>query len=430
MQKPGAPKRQIYRQNRQCARINFICVYRFAKKKTMDDKRINDSHPPPFYRWDPLLPILFVTLIFFLTFIARVMFSPLMPRIEAEMNIGHGQAGSLFLIMSLGYFIALTCSGFISARIYHRRTIVVSACGAGIGLMLTAFSHELWQLHLSVFLLGIAAGVYLPSGITTLTSMTDPRNWGKAVSIHEIAPNLAFVAAPVIAEIFLIHFTWRSMPAAIGTIAILLGVLFAFFGKGGDFPGNPPNVSAVRSLAANRSFWIMVLLFGLAISSTMGIYTMLPLYLVKEIEIQRNFANSLVAFSRLPGLGMALMAGWAADRFGPRRTIALMLGLTGITTILLGACSHPVLATGLVILQAALSTGYFPAGFAVLSAIAPPDLRNVAVSLTIPIAFVYGGGIVPTIIGMTGDAGSFAAGIMLIGGFICLGSLLPGFLKN
>ncbi|MCF8036812.1 MAG: MFS transporter [Desulfobacteraceae bacterium] len=396
----------------------------------MEKHRHEQSAPPPFYRLDPLVPILFVTLIFFLTFIARVMFSPLMPSIESELGLRHAQAGSLFLVMSVGYFIALSSSGFISARIRHRRTIVLSACGAGAALLLIALSSELWQIRGAIFLLGMAAGIYLPSGITTLTSMVDSRNWGKAVSIHELAPNLAFVAAPVIAEIFLIHFAWRTMPAAVGIISILIGLLFAVLAKGGDFPGKPPGGEAIRALASNRAFWIMVLLFALAISSTMGVYTMLPLYLVKEVELPRSFANSLVGFSRVPGLGMALIAGWAADRFGPRRTISVMLGMTGFTTILLGVCHQPALATGLVILQATLSTGYFPAGFTVLSAIAPPAHRNVAVSLTIPIAFVYGGGIAPTIIGAAGDAGSFAAGIMAVGLLICMGAVMPVFLKK
>ena len=390
----------------------------------MNENQKDSDHPPPLYRLDPLVPILFITLIFFLTFLARVALSPLMPDIEAEMGISHTQAGSLFFIMSVGYFIALIGSGFISARIQHRRTIVLSACGSGLGLLLIALSHQLWQIQVSVFIMGTAAGIYLPSGITTLTSMVDARQWGKTVSIHELAPNLAFVAAPLIAEVFLLNYSWRAMPATIGTIAILIGAAFIFSGKGGNFPGKQPDASAFRALAADRGFWIMVVLFGLAISSTMGVYTMLPLYLVNEIQIDRSYANSLLAFSRLPGLAMALIAGWASDRYGPRRTIVVMLVSTGITTILMGVLQQPGAITLLVIAQASLSTGFFPPGFAVLSAVSPPAHRNVAVSLAIPVAFVYGGGIAPFIIGMAGDAGIFAGGIILVGVLIGVGGLL------
>lgn len=395
----------------------------------MDTESKNKQAPPPFYRWDPLVPILFVTLVFFLTFLARVMFSPLLPRIEEETGIGHAQAGSLFLVMSLGYFIALTSSGFVSARLLHRRTIVIAIFGTGCGLLLAALSAGFWQLSISVFILGCGAGLYLPSGITTLTNMTDHRNWGKAVSIHEMAPNLAFVAAPALAELFLLKFAWRSMPAAVGVAAIATGILFAFFAKGGDFADKPPNRKTMGMVVANRSFWIMVLLFGLAISSTMGVYTMLPLYLVEVIEVKRSFANSLVSFSRLPGLAMALISGLATDRYGPRRTIVFMLGLTGLSTVLLGASRSAAPATVLVICQAALSTGYFPAGFAMLSSIVPQELRSVTISLAIPIAFVFGGGIIPTIIGAAGDAGYFSAGMIAVGGLICAGALLPVFFR-
>lgn len=395
----------------------------------MPDNENKCSLPPPFYRFDPLAPILFVALIFFLTFLARVMLSPLMPGIITEMDITPSQAGALFLILSIGYFIALLGSGFISARILHRRTIVLSACSTGAALLLIAFSYQLWHLWISVFIMGLATGIYLPSGITALTGMVDPRHWGKAVSIHELAPNFAFVAAPLIAEFFLGRYSWRAMPAAVGVVAICIGLGFAFAGKGGDFPGRQPDAAAFRSLSGDRFFWMMVLLFGLAISSTMGIYTMLPLYLVNEAGLERSFANTLLAFSRVPGLAMALAAGWASDTFGPRRTIMAVLGVTGIATILIGICHHPVLLSGLVVIQATVSTGYFPAGFALLSAITPAEHRNVAISLAIPIAFVYGGGMAPALIGVTGDAGWFGAGIMITGFLICTGAILPVVFK-
>jgi NNP family nitrate/nitrite transporter-like MFS transporter len=55
-----------------------------------------------------------------------------------------------------------------------------------------------------------------------------------------------------------------------------------------------------------------------------------------------------------------------------------------------------------------------------------------AVSLSIPIAFLVGGGLTPTIIGVMGDAGSFTGGIVLVGGMIlsgfviCLRLRVPG----
>ena len=71
-----------------------------------------------------------LTLLFFMNFMARIVQAPLMPAIEKDLDITHAEAGSLFLTLSIGYFIGLMGSGFVSARITHRRTMVLSiACG-------------------------------------------------------------------------------------------------------------------------------------------------------------------------------------------------------------------------------------------------------------------------------------------------------------
>ncbi|MFZ2041965.1 MAG: hypothetical protein WAV08_14780, partial [Desulfobacterales bacterium] len=64
--------------------------------------------------------VLFLTALFYLNFLARILPAPLMPVIETDLDIGHGAAGSLFLLISAGYFVALAGSGFVSARIQHR----------------------------------------------------------------------------------------------------------------------------------------------------------------------------------------------------------------------------------------------------------------------------------------------------------------------
>ncbi|WP_340147893.1 MFS transporter, partial [Desulfosarcina cetonica] len=81
-------------------------------------------------------PILFLTSLFFINFLSRIILAPLLPTIEKDLSIGHGEAGSLFLLISVGYFISLIASGHVSARLLHRRTIVLSALslgGAGVG---------------------------------------------------------------------------------------------------------------------------------------------------------------------------------------------------------------------------------------------------------------------------------------------------------
>jgi len=72
---------------------------------------------------------------------------------------------------------------------------------------------------------------------------------------------------------------------------------------------------------------------------------------------------------------------------------------------------------------------FFPAGIAALSMVSSAKDRNIAVSLTVPLAFMIGGGAAPTFIGFMGDVNSFGSGIALVGGAIFLGSFISGYLK-
>ena len=372
-------------------------------------------------------PLLLLTSIFFINFMARIIQAPLMPIIEEQLQISHAAAGSLFLTISIGYFISLVGSSFICAFLSHRRMILLSVSVLGLALIATSASTGLWGLRFSLLGLGLAAGLYLPSGIATLTSMIDHRHWGKAIAIHEIAPNLSFISAPMVAEIILALFSWRLAFAVLGVAALSLAAVFLRFGRGGDFRGEAPGIASFRKMVGRPSFWILVVLFGLGISGTLGLFTMLPLYLITDHGIDRNWANTLISLSRFSGLVMAFAGGWAVDRFGTRRVLQSVFLLNGAVTIGLGlAPDNWVLL--FVFVQPMVAVCFFPAGLAALSRVSPPNLRNVAVSLVSPMGFLAGGGLMPAAIGIAGDLSSFSLGIAGVGLLMCGGAFLPGFL--
>ena len=155
---------------------------------------------------------------------------------------------------------------------------------------------------------------------------------------------------------------------------------------------------------------------------------MLPLFLVSERGMDPNQANLIVALSRIPTLGTALLGGWASDRFGPARTLTAVLLATGLMTLLLGLVTGPWLIA-VIILQAMVAVGFFPPAFAAISSLGMAASRNVVISFTVPFAYLLGAGATPTLIGICGKEGAFAFGIGLVGVLIVLGAGLSGFLK-
>jgi NNP family nitrate/nitrite transporter-like MFS transporter len=76
-----------------------------------------------------------------------------------------------------------------------------------------------------------------------------------------------------------------------------------------------------------------------------------------------------------------------------------------------------------------LACCFFPAGLAATSLIGPPHVTNVAVSLTVAVAYLLGGGAIPAGIGALGEQGLFPLGIILVGVLLMLSALLVHYLK-
>ena len=361
----------------------------------------------------------FLTCIFLVNLLSRVVLAPLMPVIETDLGLGHTAAGIFFMMVALGYAAGLLGSGFLSARITHRRTIALAATTCGCAFFLIAASHSLWMIRLGLFLIGVATGIYLPSAITTITSSFQPAHWGKALSVHELAPTLAFITAPLIAEALLLLYPWQGVVILIGSASVLLGLLFFHLAPTGDIRGEAPTFGYIRLLAGKPALWIMGALFSLAITATIGIYSMIPLYLVAERGIDRSLANTFLGLSRIPVLPMALIAGWVSDRIGPKPTLAAVILINGLTAILLGLLPGRWVIL-MVFLQPLFTVCFFPAGFTVLSRIVPPQARNLSVSLAMFVAYLIGGGLFPIAIGMFGDVGMFGLAFVLTGGITIL----------
>jgi len=378
--------------------------------------------------WPRLAPVLFLTLLFFINFIGRIILSPLLPTIEKELQISHGQAGFLFFLISLGYIIGLLGSGFFASHFTHKFTVIVSCAGVGLSLLSNAAANSLLWMQLGLCGLGLAAGLYMPSAIATITSLVDRRHWGKAIGVHELAPNLAFFIGPFAAELFLRWSTWRAGLGFLGAVSVLMSLVYARWGRGGDFPGDSPKSDAFKILLSTPSFWLMSLLFGLGVSSTLGVFAMIPLYLVSERGIDQTWANTIVALSRSYGPLLGLMGGWVSDRLGHKRTMAVSLFFTGIATLFLGSVPTDWI-TAAVLFQPMLAVWFFPASFVALSMITLPTARNLAVAFTIPIGYVFGAGVIPTFVGVMGDIGSFALGFSIAGALICCGGVLALLLR-
>lgn len=374
-------------------------------------------------RFAPTIPwVLFLMVMVFFSVFPRLLVSPLLLRISEGYGIGFDVASQLFLTMSAGFVVGLFVSGFIATRISHHWTVTFSVGVAGALLFLASFSPSIVLLHVALTVMGFANGLYPGSGIASVASLVPDVHRGKALAIHESGPNFAFILAPIAAAVFAPFVGWRGVFAGTGVLAIVAAGAFGRYGRADAERGEPPHFENLGIIMKNRSFWVVSFLLMIAATAAMGMYSVLPTYLVVDHGLEETFVNTLIGGSRVIAFAAILSAGAFADRYGFRRVVLIIMFLTGVATMLIGLTTGATLVIS-VFLQPAIVGAFFPVAITALTDIVSPRMRNLSVALAIPMANLAGGGIAPTVLSAVGAAGGFSIGFVVLGVLILLSVL-------
>lgn len=359
-------------------------------------------------------PIFFLAGIFFLNMISRLGVAPLLPDIEISLGISHVQAGGFFFLISSGYCISLFGSIFLTPRFTHRSLIIVSSLAVGISLLFAAASKGLFMLQLSMVILGLAGGFYLPSGIASLTGLVNQKDWGKVLGIHQLAPNLAYIIAPLMAGLILTWHSWRMVLSIYGIASLGLALSYARWGQGFTTRTDSPKLKPFKKLIRNPSILIIMFLFIMGMGLNQGVFAIMPLYLTFERGFDPGLSNFILGLSRIIAFGFPLAGGWLADRYGIKRILLITIICSILGTFLLVWLPNSWIWLALVI-QASACVCIFPLCFAVMSMITTSQTRSVAVSVVVPVAHFLGSGGVPLGVGFLAEAGNFNNGFIGLG---------------
>jgi len=149
--------------------------------------------------------------------VARLVISPLVPRITAAFEVTNGTVGLALSGMWLAYALAQFPSGVLGDR-YGERAIILTAVGAtAVASLLLALSPSILAFMLFTVLLGTGAGLHYSVATTFLTKQFD--DIGRAIGVHVAGGPLAGLAAPPLAALVGSRYGWRA--------GILLGVAAA-----------------------------------------------------------------------------------------------------------------------------------------------------------------------------------------------------------
>ena len=375
---------------------------------------------------------LFLLLLFwslwYVNFSAKSIISPLMPLIEDEFAIAHAMAGVLFFCFWIGNTISVFYAGFMSLKVGYKRSILVSFYGMTISFILLKFASSYILFAAVGFLLGLASGLYLPCGIPLITAVFNRENWGKAISFHETAAGFSMLTVPFVVAFIISVMSWKSVFLLMSGVCFILALVFHIFSP--DPRPEKEEKAGMLNIIRRKEFWIMTALWSSCAIASMGIYNIVPLFLVKERGIPIESANTIFGISRIGGFIAMISVGFIIDRFNLRKLLLVLLLAAGLSTIAIAVINVPWLLSITLFIQATFSVVFFPAGLVAISKLTTLGERSVFTGILMSMSGIIGPGLSPIVLGAVADIWSFQAGILGAGIIITSACLLIRFLKE
>ncbi len=359
-----------------------------------------------------LLLFLFWSL-WYINFSGRTIFAPLLPLIQDQLAIDNVLAGSLFTFLSGGYAVSLLVSGLLSSRIGYKRSITFGFALLSISLFCLHYAAGYASFAVLATFIGLSTGIYLPCAIPLLTAAFDRSRWGRVVALHDTAASLSILSVPLLVAFALHFFQWKNIFLIFGIVSSAAVISFLVF-----CPNPPPpekSTTGFRHILLRRDFWIMTVLWVFATANGIGLYNIIPLFLVKGNHMPLHTADTVFGLSRIGGFMVSILAGLMADKIGVKRTLFSVLLITGLSTAALALAPPFTPLIVVLIIQATVSTGFFPVALVTISKLTQVGERSAFTGAAVAVGVVFGLGVTPVALGAVADTWSFDAGFLALG---------------
>ena len=328
-----------------------------------------------------ILPFLF--LLYIICFLDRINIGFAALTMNKELAITSQQFGLVAGIFFFGYLLFGVPSNLLLHKVGARIWIACILITWGIVAMLTGFAHNVHQLYVVRFLLGLAEAGYYPGIVLYLTYWFRQKEQAQAIALFLTGLPVASILGAPVSGVILDHVhwlgvsSWRWLLILEGLPAVVCGVLTYFL-----LPSRP---AEAKFLARDGKDWIIAELarehekkLGEHQVSVAQIFTHLRVWHLASIQftfliglyslsfwmplviksLSSHYSNTGVGFlavlPQLAGLTAMVLVSRSSDQRLERRYHAAIAALAGgIGWLLLGTTTSPVVSIFLLSLVAA-----------------------------------------------------------------------------
>ncbi len=351
-----------------------------------------------------------------LNYLDRTMITTMRSSIIEAMPMTEGQFGLLTSVFLWTYGLLSPFAGFLADRFNRSRVIIVSLFVWSAVTWMTAHATTFEQLLATRALMGISEACYIPAALALIVDYHKGPTRSLATGIHlagvMVGQSLGFIGG-WLAE----KHDWSYVFNIFGIIGIIYAIFLVFILKDpeGDKKiasateeGARPGFSkAIKSLAANRSFLLLLLSWGLMGIVGWMVIGWLPTYYKEHFNLSQSlagvYATGYIYPASIVGL---LLGGFIADRWSRShphaRILVPVIGLCiAVPSIFIGSYTSLLPLTIFFFMLFSLSRMFVDTNLMpILCTVADPRYRATGYGVLNMFATVIGG------------VGLYAAGIM------------------
>ena len=271
---------------------------------------------------------------------------PLLPFIRDEFALDYAQAGWVVAAFSLSYGVAQLPAGWLADRIGSRALVNAGISGVAVSGLLVGTSPTHITMVVFLVLLGITGGGYHPASVSLISKVVEPKNWGRALGIHQIGGTGSYFLAPLIAVGIATAVGWRGSFIALAIPILAFGIVFyVLLGRqrrsekaDNDMPNSHSEPPTRQGRLARLGPLITLGIAGnVLIFSTLSF---IPLFVVDHLGGSEQAGAALLALAYSAGFWAAPLGGYLSDRIGTLMVLLVASLVIGPILYLLNVASY------------------------------------------------------------------------------------------
>ncbi|MEX0779680.1 MAG: MFS transporter [Balneolales bacterium] len=334
-----------------------------------------------------------------------------LPSVITKFGLNKVDAGSLFLLMTLGILIGSLIFGPIVDRFGYKGILIGSTVIVFLGFFGISQAPSLLWIRTSLLVIGFAGGM-LNGGTNTIVSDISTGSRGSGLTYLGAFFGIGAFGVPFILGVSLDYFSYEVLIGGVGSLVLIPLIYFIFL----RFPA-PKQVQGfpvAEGLSLTKESTL--LLFGLILFMQSGLEITIggwsAAFLIEELAFEERSAVLMLSIYWLGFLVARIIAGKLLQRYSSAAILKISIGTSFIGIILFFLAQDAILVvTGLFL----LGLGFAPVFPVILGYVGDTFAKLSGTAFGLVLAMATAGGMFyPYVTGILADLYSLRLALILI----------------